>query len=91
VAAVRLRGRRDSNHAAIRKGLRDRGIRVIDLGAVGGGCPDLLAGTPRGNTLLEIKAPGGDLTPAQVAFFATWPGPKAVVETLEQALAAVGR
>lgn len=88
---MRLHGRRDSNHAAIRKGLRDRGIRVLDLGSVGDGCPDLLAGTPRGNVLLEVKRPGGKLTPEQVTFFATWPGPKAVVETLEEALAAVGR
>ena len=58
---------------------------------MGKGVPDLLAGTPRGNTLLEIKTDDGDLEPAQREFFATWPGPKAVVRTLAEALAAVGR
>lgn len=37
----RKAGRRDANHAAIRDGLRKLGHFVVDLGAVGDGCPDL--------------------------------------------------
>jgi len=72
------------------KGLRACGVRVLDLGNVGKGCPDILCGTPRGNTLIEIKAPGGTLTPDQVRFFAEWTGPKAVAESLQEALRALG-
>jgi len=89
--SVRLAAKVDGNQKSIVKGLRARGVRVLVLSRVGKGCPDLLAGTPRANTLLEVKTDDGDLTPAQAAFFASWPGPKAVVRSLDEALAAVGR
>ena len=74
----------------MRDGLRARGVRVLDLGSVGGGCPDLLTGRPGSNMLLEVKDDDGDLTPAQRRFFDTWPGPKAVVRSLAEALAVTG-
>lgn len=45
----------DGNHAEIRSVLRDIGARVIDLSAVGNGCPDL-AVLYRGKThWIEVK------------------------------------
>ena len=46
---------RDANHAEIRDGLRALGWTVLDLGTVGGGCPDVLVGAEGVNVLLEIK------------------------------------
>jgi hypothetical protein len=93
--------RRDANHAAIVAGLRAAGCSVLELHAVGGGCPDLLVGAKSWDYLLEIKRPGwqryakSGTAPAtlkrQADFRASWRGhPVAVVETLDQALAAVG-
>ena len=45
---------------------------------------------PGGNLLLEIKTERGRLSPGQKEFHSTWPGPKAVVRSVEQALAEIG-
>jgi hypothetical protein len=54
------RHRTDSNQTAIAASLKFWGCKVIDLSAVGGGCPDLLALTPTGELrLIEVKNPQG--------------------------------
>jgi hypothetical protein len=88
-------GRRDANHASIREDLRKVGCRVLDLGDVGKGCPDLLVGFRGRLVLLEIKDPAKPpskraLTPDEEAFHTQWRGlPVVVVETIEEAVAAV--
>ena len=62
------RRRTDKNHAAIAAALTAKGCRVIDLSAVGKGCPDLLVLEPTGRLrLIEVKNPTGRdrLTDAQ--------------------------
>lgn len=71
--------------------LRAIGADVRHLHAVGQGCPDLLVGYRRATYLLEVKSPGGSLTPAQVAWHRDWKGlPVAVVHSVEEALDAIG-
>jgi hypothetical protein len=95
---MRRAARTDGNHAEIVRALRQAGCGVVDLSGVGNGVPDLLVEAPvypHAMALLEIKDPAQPpnkrkLTPAQQEFHAGWRGPLHVVETVEQALAAVG-
>lgn len=88
----------DANHAAIVAALRDAGCGVLDLSAVGKGCPDLLVHSPTfpwEMHLLEIKdgaksASRRKLTPAQVKFHAEWKGWIHTVTSVDEALNAVG-
>lgn len=88
----------DSSHAEIVAALRKAGCKVLSLAAVGSGCPDLLVLEPVLHLLIlmEIKSPDQPkskrkLNPLQVAWHAEWANaPIAVVETAEQALAAIG-
>ena len=90
----------DDNQLEIVKALLACGYSVQSLAAVGMGVPDLLvSGGPTGgngqNWLLEVKDPtkpkaDRQLTPAQKRWHAAWRGHVAVVETVEQALEAVG-
>lgn len=97
------RARRDASHAAIVAGLRAYGCSVLELHAVGSGCPDLLVGARRGDFLVEVKTPGSayarkpsgkrqlPTAEKQALFRARWRGhPVAIVTTLNEALAAVG-
>lgn len=91
---MRLRARRDANHAEVVAGLRAVGLSVLDLAPLGHGCPDLLVGHPRGNVLLEIKdgtkpPSARALTPDEQRFLATWRGPRAVVGSLAEAIEAL--
>lgn len=46
---------------------------VEDLHRVGGGCPDLLVGTPWAEiVLVEVKTPRGKLTPDQTRWHWKW-------------------
>ncbi|HEX2594717.1 MAG TPA: VRR-NUC domain-containing protein [Rhizomicrobium sp.] len=70
-----MRARRtDATQKAIAAAFRQLGWKVIDLSAVGKGCPDLMisrAGTVR---LIECKTDKGKLTPAQQERIAEgWP------------------
>jgi len=100
---VRYRRRKvDANQAEIVAALRQIGCSVLDLSAVGGGCPDLLVGrlgaSGRGNLLVEIKSPkrqkpgtrsdAAKTLERQEQFRAEWNGPVTVVETVQQAIAA---
>ena len=53
----------DANQADIVAALRRIGATVQCLHQVGHGCPDLLVGWHGENILLEVKMPGGDMTP----------------------------
>ena len=52
-------GKRDSNHAAIVSALRQAGCFVVDLGDVGGGCPDVAAMRNGVTTWFELKRETG--------------------------------
>lgn len=84
------RSKADSNQPAIRDGLRALGATVQCLHTVRRGCPDLLVGWRGRNWLLELKGPGGKLTPDEVHWHGTWGGQVATVSTLEQALEVIG-
>jgi len=60
--------------------LERMGFSVLNLSAVGSGCPDLLVGKNGQNFLLEIKSKKGTLTPAQVDFHKNWQGHCEVVK-----------
>jgi len=93
---VRYAAKRDANHAEIVKALRKSGVMVLDLGAVGNGCPDLLVGAQGRLTLIEIK--DGDKPPSaraltvdQVKFHREWLAaglPVFTVESIESAILA---
>jgi hypothetical protein len=92
---LKLYGRTDRNHAEIVEGLRRAGAQVVSLASVGGGVPDLLVSRAGRNVLLEVKDPRQPpnkrkLTPEQQVFHRNWQGPCVVVETIEQALKAIG-
>jgi hypothetical protein len=92
---VRRAARTDDNQAAIVQALRAVGATVQSLAAVGAGCPDLLVGYRGSNHLLEVKdlakpASARKLTEDQVRWHATWRGQRLVVESVEDALVAIG-
>ncbi len=84
--------RTDANQADIVRALRAAGCSVEVLDPRGrGGLPDLLVGFRGVNLLLEVKAKGGKLSPAQETWHQLWRGEKPkVVETEMEALVAVG-
>ena len=94
---------RDANESPIVDALRAVGAVVQRLGDAG--VPDLLVGFRGANYLLEVKLPlgpqggvhhhgkagsRGDLTPAQVKWWAVWCGQARVVRDVGEALAAIG-
>jgi len=92
---MRRRAAVDANQSEIVAALRRVGASVVDLSSVGAGCPDVLCGYRGVNYAVEIK--DGDkfksqrkLTPAQVQFHAAWRGQVCVVETVDEALRAIG-
>lgn len=90
---------RDSNHKAIVDALKGVGCSVLDLAAVGNGCPDILAATVERTVLMEIKRPGvigkkaGKLRAVvvdkQTKFKDSWRGAIATVDSVEAALSAM--
>lgn len=95
---MRRAAKRDDNHAQIVSALRAAGCGVLDLGAVGKGCPDLLVHPPmfpdcRMAVLMEIKnlkGRGNKLTKDQVKFHSEWKGWIHTVTSVDEALAAMG-
>ena len=88
---MRLHGRRDANHLRIVRELRQAGFSVLDLGAVGDGCPDILVGKGGRNYAFEIKnlmAPPSarKLTAAEKLFHESWQGQVAVIHSFEEAI-----
>lgn len=85
----------DANQSEIVAALRKIGVSVQPLHTVGKGCPDLLIGVRGINLLLEVKdgnkPPSAQkLTSDQVEWHRTWGGQVEVVNSVEQALIAVG-
>lgn len=72
--------RRDSNHEEVIGWYEELYCSVLDLHAVGFGCPDLAVGY--GHTLIdlvEVKTTDGHLLPSQVTFRAHWRGAPIIV------------
>jgi Holliday junction resolvase len=96
----RRRVKKDQNHAEIVNALKAVGCSVLDLAAVGGGCPDLLVSLNSKTVLVEVKRPGvigkkaGALrkavTDRQAAFRAMWRGEIFTVDSVEAAWKALG-
>ena len=86
--------RSDTNQPEIVEALRDVGGLVLDLHEVGADCPDVLVLFREVLTLLEIKSPGGKLTPGQQVFHDLWRvaarGRVYIVRSVEDAYRAVG-
>lgn len=87
-----MRARRtDANHAQIVAAFRKMGWSVLDLSAVGKGCPDLAIGKHGRTVLVEIKdgekSPSKRrLTPAECEFFSAWRGDAVLVQDIEDAM-----
>jgi len=85
----------DGNHVAIVDALRAVGATVTSTASLGGGFVDLVVGYRGANYLLEVKDGSlppsrRKLTPREQAFHDGWRGQTAVVETVEQAVKAIG-
>ena len=88
---MRRRAKIDANQSDIVAVLRQMGVSVQSLAAVGSGCPDLLCGWRGRNYLLEVKdgsKPPSErtLTRDQVEWHSTWPGQVAVVYSVSDAI-----
>jgi hypothetical protein len=85
----------DENQPGIVDALRACGAGVQSLAQAGSGVPDLLVFFRGSYFLLEVKdsakVPSARrLTPSQISWHSSWPGPVTVVESIEQALKAIG-
>jgi len=93
---MRHAARTDGNQAKLVSQLRQIGASVQVLSAVGRGTPDLLVGQSGTNYLFEVKDPaqppsGRKLTTDQIIWRCDWRGQYAVVETIDDCLAAFRR
>jgi hypothetical protein len=70
-------GTRDANQPEVIVWYEQLGCSVVDLGAMGGGLPDLLIGCAGVTDLSEVKMPGGELRKSQETFNAKWRGSRA--------------
>ena len=91
---MRRSARVDSNQAAIVAALRAAGATVQPLHTIGKGCPDLLVGYHAINLLFEVK--DGSLPPSrkmltndEAQWFGTWNGQAQIIESVDEALAAL--
>lgn len=80
---------RDGPEAEIVEYLTSIGYAVAKIG--GKGVPDLLVARAGRMWLLEVKAKGGKVRPAQRAWMQRWPAPVWVVTSPEEARDAVTR
>lgn len=92
---MRVASKIDTNQPAIVRALRQVGASVQILSAVGRGCPDIAVGFRGCNYLLELK--DGDkvpskrkLTPDEIEWHDAWHGQVAIVESIDDALRAIG-
>jgi len=90
---MRRAARVDANQREIVAALRAVGVSVQPLHTVGKGCPDLLCGVRGTNLLLEIKdgnkpPSARKLTPDEAAWHESWRGQVAIVESVDEAIAA---
>ena len=82
---MRIAAKIDGNQQVIVAAYREAGVLVLSLAKMGRGVPDLLVGAPPVLCLVEVKMPGGTLTPDQVRFHTHWP--VVIVTTKEEAVA----
>ena len=92
---MRRRAAVDRNQPEIVEALRQLGCSVQPLHSVGQGCPDLAVGWQGKTYFLEVKdglrAPSDrKLTPAQVDWHRDWRGHVATVNSVKEALDAIG-
>lgn len=92
---MRRAARVDDNQAEIVAALRKIGATVTSTAAIGKGFPDLAVGWREMTFLLEIKDPSKPpskrkLTADEADWHAAWRGHAAVVESVEQAIEAIG-
>lgn len=90
---MRLAARTDANQAVIVDALRSIGASVeTSTARLGGGFPDLCVGYCGANFLIEVKNPEtrGKLNKKQREWIDEWQGQHVIVETVTQALRAVG-
>ena len=81
----------DVNQAEIVAALRKVGCSVQHLHELGQGCPDLVVGYRGHNYLLEIKSSDkAKMTPLEVWWHQEWKGQIVRVDTVDEALAALG-
>lgn len=87
-----MKKKTDQNQKEIVKVLRQVGADVLDLSAVGGGCPDLVVAWRGENVFVEVKNPQtrGKLRDTQKEFFDRWRGKKIVVYSADEALQKLG-
>lgn len=86
----------DANQAQIVEALRAAGATVLHLHMLGSGAPDLAVGIGGRNYFLEVKdgrrkPSERRLTPAEQRWHEDWRGQVAVVGSVGEALAAIGR
>lgn len=81
----------DANHGSIVKALRKIGCHVFDSSKLGRGFPDLVVQFGFRLVLVEVKAPGGKLTPEQEEFHRIWAKHCVVAESPEDAIKQVTR
>lgn len=87
--------RTDANQGAIVAALRKVGASVCIISGVGEGCPDLIVGRGSVNYLLEVKdgskpPSARKLTDDEQKFHESWWGRVDVVESVDDALRAIG-
>ncbi len=92
---MRRAARVDANQGAIVDALRAVGATVQPLATLGDGVPDLLVGFRLANYLLEVKdgekVPSArKLTEDQELWHGAWRGQKQVVNSVDEALQAIG-
>lgn len=82
--------KRDENEKPIIKALEKVGAIVQQISETD--APDLLVGFRGQNYLLEVKNPDnyGKLRPGQLKWHAVWEGQVCTVETIDEALRAIG-
>lgn len=81
----------DANQPEIVAALRKAGCSVQHLHELGQGCPDVVVGCRGRNYLLEIKSSStAKMTPLERWWHDEWKGQVARVDTVDEALAAVG-
>jgi Holliday junction resolvase len=72
---MRRAARVDENHGEIVSEFRRLGASVLDLSAVGQGCPDLCVGVAKQTALVEVKRDAkAKFTPDQLDFMTYWNG-----------------
>lgn len=93
---MRTAARVDANQSVLVQQLRGiPGCKVAITSGLGKGFPDIVVGFMRVNYLFEIKDPvqppsGRKLTKDEKKFHDQWAGQIAIVETIEDCLAAMG-